>query len=96
LLLGHPAGAERDIVGGQVRTYARGRIYWSGATGAHEIHGVILAAYRARPRQRACLGFPATDVTRIPGGVRSRFAHGTITHWRAAGRTSISCAGAGR
>ena len=90
-LLGRATDAEHPVVGGRSRSYLRGRIYWSAATGAHEVHGPILDRYLAHGAQRSCLGFPVSDVTRVDGGAQSRFAGGTITYLRDAERTVVRC-----
>ena len=37
--LGQPLGTEQAAGNGQYRQYQGGTIYWSSATGAHEVHG---------------------------------------------------------
>jgi hypothetical protein len=86
--LGPPAAAEADAgYGGRVQRYASGNIYWHPNTGAHEVHGGILARYLAlggpgvdRRSGRRLLGFPTTDETRTVDGLHpmSRFEWGTI------------------
>jgi glucose/arabinose dehydrogenase/PKD repeat protein len=90
-LLGRATDAEHPVIGGRARTYLRGRIYWSAATGAHEVHGPILDRYLARGAQRSCLGFPVSDVVHIDGGAQSRFSGGMITYLRDTNRTVVTC-----
>jgi glucose/arabinose dehydrogenase len=90
-LLGAPTGRAVTVAGGLVRRYLHGAIYWSAATGAHEVHGPILDKYRTRGGPHSCLGFPTSDVARVPGGLRSRFTGGSITYDRASGRARVSC-----
>ncbi|WP_425560212.1 LGFP repeat-containing protein, partial [Kineococcus glutinatus] len=45
-----------------------GNIYWSPATGAHEVHGQILARYAAQGWENGLLGFPRTGEIRTPNG----------------------------
>jgi uncharacterized protein with LGFP repeats len=53
-------------------------IYWTPATGAHEVQGVIRAHWAARGWERGPLGYPTTDETATPDGV-GRFNHFTGT-----------------
>ena len=85
--LGAPAAAEEDAPeGGRVRRYEHGHIYWSRATGAHEVHGGILARYLehggpgADPSTGRRLGYPLGDEEIMPGTLTpiSRFEHGQI------------------
>jgi len=91
LLLGRPTGPEHDLAAGRVRTYTLGNIYWSGPTGAHEVHGPILARFRARGGVHSCLGFPTSDVLTTTFGFRTTFAGGVITYSRADGRITVTC-----
>ncbi|WP_425560198.1 LGFP repeat-containing protein, partial [Kineococcus glutinatus] len=45
-----------------------GNIYWSPATGAHEVHGQILGAYAWAGWENGVLGFPITGEIRTPNG----------------------------
>jgi glucose/arabinose dehydrogenase len=90
-LLGRATAPELDKAGGRMRTYLRGAIYWSAATGAHEVHGPILARYLARGGPHSCLGFPATDVIRTTDGLRSRFAGGVINYVRSTETATVRC-----
>ncbi|HEY1158571.1 MAG TPA: hypothetical protein VGE95_20095, partial [Arthrobacter sp.] len=68
--------------GGQYNDFARGTIYWSPATGAHEVHGAIRARYLALGGPDGFFGFPVTDEKATPagGGQYNDFARGTI-YW---------------
>ncbi|MFF2347899.1 polysaccharide deacetylase family protein, partial [Pseudarthrobacter sp. NPDC058119] len=59
-----------------------GSIYWSPATGAHEIHGSIGGHYAELGGPAGFLGFPLTDETGTPDGVGrfNHFAGGSI-YW---------------
>jgi hypothetical protein len=67
-MLGTPTGPE--VVSGSVsyRVYQNGRLYWSKATGVHELHGTILAAYLNLGGQ-AKMGPPRTDQTAVSDGI---------------------------
>jgi uncharacterized protein with LGFP repeats len=89
-LLGAPFGSERNACkgnrpAGRVRSYANGNIYWSRATGAHEVHGAILAKYLGFAGPCGAARFPTTDQTSGPvsGEQRSTFQKATI-YWTSA------------
>jgi glucose/arabinose dehydrogenase len=67
-LLGAPTGPEVLDGGTRYRTYQGGRLYWSAATGTHEIRGAILTKYLALGGH-AKFGPPSTDETSTPDGV---------------------------
>jgi len=58
-------------------------IYWTPATGAHEIQGAIRAKWASLGWERSALGYPTSDEFAVTGGRRSNFQHGNIT-WIAA------------
>jgi uncharacterized protein with LGFP repeats len=66
---------------GRVRDFEGGSIYFSQATGAHEIHGDIRVKYGQRGGERS-LGLPVTDELGCPDG-RGRFNHfeGGSIYW---------------
>ena len=80
--LGPAVGSAYDIAGGRAQEFARGTIYWSPGTGAHELHGEIRSNYLALGGPAGFLGFPLTDETATPGapGRYNDFARGTI-YW---------------
>jgi uncharacterized protein with LGFP repeats len=55
--------------------YEHGSIYWSGATGAHEVHGAIYDKW-ASLGWETFFGYPITDEVRAPDGV------GRINHFQ--------------
>jgi uncharacterized protein with LGFP repeats len=48
--------------------YAGWSVYWSSATGAHEVHGGILTAWSQFNREWGFLGYPTTDELGTPDG----------------------------
>lgn len=82
--LGAPIGSEYVIAGGRGQDYQGGSIYWSSATGAHEVHGAIRGHYLALGGPAGFLGLPLTDEMATPGGGGrvSDFAGGSI-YWSA-------------
>src|SRR5260370_183857 len=81
--LGFPTSDEMSTAqNGRYNSFQGGFIFWSAATGAHEVHGAILDAYANLGWQNSLLGFPVTDETGTPDGY-GRFNHfqgGTI-YW---------------
>jgi uncharacterized protein with LGFP repeats len=61
--LGYPTSVEscglRD--GGCLRTFDKGAIYWSPATGARIVHGAIHGDWQRRGAERSSIGYPVTD-----------------------------------
>jgi GH25 family lysozyme M1 (1,4-beta-N-acetylmuramidase) len=81
--LGEPTGAAYAVAGGSARDYKNGSIYYSTATGAHMVHGAILARYKALGGPAGILGFPLTDQLRAPDNV------GWYNTFSGMGRSSI-------
>jgi hypothetical protein len=83
--LGRPASQELPILGGQARRvdFEFGAIWWSGPTGAHEVHGDILkVAYAGLRWEEGPLGLPLTDELVCPDG-RGRYNafQGGLAYW---------------
>ncbi|TDO11902.1 LGFP repeat-containing protein [Mycobacterium sp. BK086] len=70
---GAPQGSLRTAGNGYVIRYADYNIYFSEKTGAHELHGDILAKYKAA-NGIGQLGLPTTDETGTPDGI-GRYNH---------------------
>ncbi|WP_380174713.1 twin-arginine translocation signal domain-containing protein [Kineococcus sp. DHX-1] len=60
--------------GGTYQLFDFGSIYHSPGTGAHEVHGEVLATFAALGWEAGPLGYPLTDELRTPDG-RGRFNH---------------------
>ncbi|HEY9631344.1 MAG TPA: hypothetical protein V6C84_28980 [Coleofasciculaceae cyanobacterium] len=67
---------------GAFRHFANGSIYWSPATGAHEVHGLIRSKWSSLGWERSFLGYPLTDELATPDG-RGRYNHfqGGSIYW---------------
>ena len=81
------------VVGARMEDFASGTIYWSAVTSiycsavtsiycsavtsAHEVHGAILAKFRAA-RYAAYYGLPITDESKTPDGI-GRYNHISLT-----------------
>ncbi|RYX83248.1 hypothetical protein EON83_15385 [bacterium] len=79
---GPPTSSELAAGTGRVQYFADGKaIYWSGNTGAHELHGLILKAYQNAGAFNSRLGFPTSDEEGLGDGRVNRFEHGRI-EWK--------------
>jgi peptidoglycan/xylan/chitin deacetylase (PgdA/CDA1 family) len=89
--LGFPLTDETTTPGapGRYNNFAGGTIYWSPASGAHEVHGSIQGRYLELGGSSGVLGFPLTDEYGITGGRRNDFQHGSILWHAASGRTEV-------
>lgn len=81
-LLGFPVSDQQSVSGGSVALFQQGRIYVSGAFGASEVHGAILATYLAAGGP-ATLGLPTSDESASGSGRMSAFTQGRI-YWSGA------------
>jgi GH25 family lysozyme M1 (1,4-beta-N-acetylmuramidase) len=84
-VLGYPTTDELPAPDGVGRFnhFERGSIYWTPATGAHEVHGAIRDKWTALGWETSVLGYPLTDEQPAPDGI-GRFNHferGSI-YWR--------------
>ena len=78
--LGKPAGAEKSSAGGgRVRLYANGGIWSSKTAGTHVVYGPAFDKYKSLRAERGELGYPVTDVTKLPdGSAQALFRHGYL------------------
>ncbi|MGY2080220.1 N-acetylmuramoyl-L-alanine amidase [Modestobacter sp. SYSU DS0657] len=79
--LGYPIADEgpAGVPGAVVSRFQGGNVYASGATGAREVHGAILARYLQLGGPASALGLPTSNEYAVPGGRRSDFERGSIT-----------------
>src|SRR5664280_354868 len=85
--LGGPAGLGYPVTdetttpdgAGRYNHFTGGSIYWTPATGAHEVHGAIRARWAALGWEQGLAGYPVTDETDVPGvpGARMSVFAGT-------------------
>ena len=59
--LHYPITRERDALGGRFNNFQGGSIYWSSATDAHNVQGLIYQKWADNNWERGPLGFPASD-----------------------------------
>ena len=79
--LGFPTTDENLTAGtvGAYNHFERGSIYWSPATGAHEVGGAIHEAWSALGYELSGLGFPTSGEYVSEGVTRADFERGSIT-----------------
>ena len=65
-------------------------IYWTPATGAHEIQGAIRARWASLGWERSRLGYPTSDEYAILGGRRNDFHTSNITWTRQTNTTTVT------
>jgi hypothetical protein len=90
--LGYPRSNQRTIADGAgvSAVFARGRIFWSQATGSTMFHnGPILSRYLKEGSAGGRLGFPAGPVRPTKTGKMARFQHGTISWDASSHRTRV-------
>lgn len=82
--LGAPTDVEQGDAAVRWRTYARGAMYWSPATGAHVMVGAVRAKYLAFGGHLV-LGLPTTDeLAGADGGRYQLLDHGQGVYWHPA------------
>jgi hypothetical protein len=89
--LGPPVVAETDAAGGRFRHYRGGSIYWSPASGAHDVRGAIRDTWAQLGWERGGLGYPVTGDSRAGDGVGffNHFQGGTIIWGPASGAYEV-------
>jgi len=79
--LGFPVAVEKaESGGGASQQFQRGRLYWSGATGAHQISGAIGNRWLSLGGPTSGLGYPTSDDTAMGAGSGQSFANGSL-YW---------------
>ena len=76
--LGYPTTDERatPVPGGRFNHFQGGSIYWTPATGAHQVGGAIRGVWAALGWEKGHLGFPTTDEKPTPR------RHGAFNHFQ--------------
>jgi hypothetical protein len=89
---GAPVSEELPTARGRMSFFTDGKaIYWSGATRAHEVHGLIAQTYYQDNADRSCLGLPVTDEEHNGSARVSRFERGRIDWHPGDIRGRITC-----
>jgi hypothetical protein len=91
-VLGAPTSPLTPLVGGYVKMYTKGRIYYSVATGAHDVRaGAMLDAYLRLGAETSRLGYP--DGSEYPSGqpgvLVQHFHHGRLYHSSRTGTNAV-------
>ncbi len=86
-VLGYPVTDELSTPDGRGRYhhFQGGSLYWSPATGAHDVRGVIRQKWAETGWEAGSLGFPVSGEYAVPGGRRSDFERGSIEYDSATG-----------
>lgn len=63
---------------GRYNVFQNASIYWTQATGAHEVHGAIRDQWKELGWEAGALGYPISDEHDVAGGRQSDFQHGSI------------------
>ncbi|PRY12570.1 N-acetylmuramoyl-L-alanine amidase [Kineococcus rhizosphaerae] len=76
--LGYPTTDDSPAKGGFYNHFQGGSIYWSPATGAHEVRGAIRLKWAAMGWEGGPAGFPVTGDRQAAGGWFTHFQGGSI------------------
>jgi SpoIID/LytB domain protein len=77
--LGVPKSGEYAYDGGSAQDFSHGQIVWNADTGARDLKGPILKAYRKLGGPSSLLGWPSTGMMPAPNdGHKVRFQHGKM------------------
>ncbi len=70
---------------GRFNSFENGAVYWTPATGAHEVHGAVRALWAAVGAERGYLGYPLSDEQGAQDGLGrfNTFQNGAV-YWSAA------------
>jgi len=91
-ILGYPSSAETETPDrlGRYQQFVGGWVYWSPASGAHELHAAIRDSWASLGAESGALGYPTDDVHPVAGGLRRDFQDGTLTLSAATGAVTVS------
>jgi uncharacterized protein with LGFP repeats len=80
-VLGLPTAEERagGVTGTRVQPFRSGALYWSKASGAQPVYGLISQKYGTLGAERSRLGLPTVAAYRVTGGLKQIFQHGWMT-----------------
>jgi stage II sporulation protein D len=77
---GLPTSGQVQVAGGLRQKFEDATIYFKQGAGAHALRDPVLDFYLGEGGPGGRLGFPTSDVRRLPNGnLRASFEHGTIT-----------------
>jgi len=75
---GFPTTDEIAVAGGRANYFQKARVYWTSATGAHLVRGLILTKYLSLGGPGGSLGFPTSNEVATSYGAVSRFLAGEL------------------
>ena len=78
--LGWPVTQEFAVPGGRGQHFDAGSIYWSPATGAQPVRGLIRGRWASMAWESGWLGYPLAPESGLRGGALQRFAGG-LAYW---------------
>nr|WP_281373171.1 SpoIID/LytB domain-containing protein [Kineococcus aurantiacus] len=89
--LAFPSTDERPLAlrGGAFQQFLGGSLYWSPATGAHEVRGAIRDRWGALGWETGYLGYPTSDERRLAAGAYATFEGGSVYWSRATGAHAV-------
>jgi len=90
-LLGFPVTDENSTPAGfgRYNHFQNGSVYWSPASGSHEVHGAIRDRWASLGWENGFLGFPVSDEFGVPAGRQSNFQNGALFWNTATGVVSV-------
>jgi hypothetical protein len=91
-VLGLPTGEEQAgrVTGSRVQRFRSGALYWTKATGAQPVYGLIFQKYGALGAERSRLGLPTRAAYRVNGGLQQTFQHGWLTSSTRTGKVFVT------
>lgn len=90
-VLGYPVSDEMGTPDGVGRynVFERGSVYWTPATGAHEVLGRIRDTWKTLGWEAGALGYPISGEYDVAGGRKSDFQNGSITWTESTDETTV-------
>jgi uncharacterized protein with LGFP repeats len=73
-----------------VQPFRSGALYWTKATGAQPVFGLISKKYGALGAEQSRLGLPTRAAYRVNGGLQQTFQHGSITSSTRTGKVLVN------
>ncbi len=87
--LGFPVNDETAIRGGAFNHFQGGSIYWSPATDAHVVRGLIRDKWGSTGWENGWLGYPVSDEVVLPKGAFTHFQGGSVYFSPTAGTHTV-------
>ncbi len=87
--IGWPVTGMLQAKGGRKARFERGSVFASAETGGHVLHGPILRRYQDKGGPSSRIGFPTTNVRKVPVGSRASFEAAVMTFHRDTGEVVV-------